>query len=74
MLFHDLDGSLSGQANEGWVLPDSNLHPPEYCTKSVPEFSVNKATPGSVCSSEVYFVRMAWNQATPIVRISYCCT
>ncbi len=68
VLFHDLDGSLSGEVG-GWVLPDSGLHPPQYCTKSVPEFSVNEAVPGTVCTSDVYILRMAWNSAVPLVSI-----
>ena len=66
VLYRDLDGTLTGHAG-GWATPDSNLHPPQHCTKSVPEFSLNPSFPGTVCTSDVYFLRMAWNQATPLV-------
>ena len=48
-------------------MPDSNLHPPKFCTKSIPEFSVNQNVPGTVCSSDIYMLRMAWNAAKPLV-------
>ena len=68
VLFHDLDGSLSGEVG-GWVTPDSGLHPLQHCTKSVPEFSVNNNVPGTVCTADVYLLRMAWNNARPLVSV-----
>ena len=67
-MFLDLDGSLTGLEAGAWVLPDSGLHPHEHCNQSVAEFSVNTNIGGSVCSSEVYFLRMSWNNAQPWVR------
>ena len=68
MLFKDLDGTLTGLSNGGWVLPDSELVPPEFCTKSVPAFSVNSSViNGTVCSSEINLLRLAWNGAEPLV-------
>ena len=69
VLYRDLDGSLTGQSSPAWVLPDSGLLPPQYCTKSVPEFSLNAALGGSRCTDDVYFLRMAWNAAQPHVHI-----
>ena len=59
-----MDGSLTGHVG-GWVTPSSELHPPQYCNRSVMQFSVG--FPGSVCTSEVYFLRLAWNQVQPLV-------
>ena len=66
-MFRDLDGSLTGLEAGAWVLPDSGLHPHQHCIQSVPEFSVNPNFGGSACSSEVYFLRMSWNNAEPEV-------
>ena len=66
-MFRDLDGSLTGLEAGAWVLPDSGLHPHEHCTLSVSEFSVNPNFGGSVCSNEVYFLRISWNNAEPRV-------
>lgn len=72
VLFKDLDGTLTGLNNGGWVLPSSELVPPELCTKSVPAFSVNNSVVnGTVCSSEINFLRMAWNGAEPLVSTAY---
>ena len=69
VLFKDLDGTLTGLDGGGWVTADSELYPPQYCTKSIPEFSVNTAVPGSRCTPDVYFLRMAWNRAEPLVWV-----
>ena len=69
VLYQDLDGTLTGMDGGGWVTPNSGLHPPEYCTKSVPQLSVNPDFPGTMCTPDVYFLRMAWNVAQPLVRI-----
>lgn len=66
VLFRDLDGTLSGNKG-GWVTPNSGLHPPDYCTKSLAEYSVNPNVPGTVCTSDIYLLRMAWNNAQPLV-------
>ena len=71
VLFRDLDGTLTGLADGGWVTPNSGLHPPDHCTPSVPEFSIGGFN-GSMCTSDVYFIRMAWNQATPTVSYYDC--
>ena len=69
VLYRDLDGTLTGQPGGGWVLPNSDLAPPQHCARSVPEFSVNSTVAnGTVCSSDVNFLRMAWNRAQPLVR------
>ncbi len=68
VLYHDLDGTLTGHAG-GWATPNSDLHPPAYCIASVPEFSVNDSYHGTICSSDVYFMRMAWNDSKP--QVSY---
>lgn len=71
VLFRDLDGSLTGLPGGGWVVPDSPLVPDLHCNLSVPEFSGNSSSfNGTVCSSEVHFVRMAWNRAEPMVSPS----
>ena len=71
MLFKDLDGTLTGLSNGGWALPNSELVSPE-CTKSVPAFSVNNSViNGTVCSSEINLLRMAWNRAEPLVSMVY---
>ena len=67
VLFRDLDGSLTGHPEGGWVLPDSALLPPTHCSLSVPEFSGNSQVGGASCTSNVYFLRLAWNQAQPRV-------
>ena len=66
-----MDGSLTGHVG-GWVTPSSELHPPQYCNQLVMPFSVG-SFPGSVCTSEVYFIRLAWNQVRPLVCNSYVC-
>ena len=48
------------------MVPDSSLHPSSSCNLSVPEFSVGSFG-GAVCTSDVYFLRMAWNRAEPLV-------
>jgi len=69
-LYWDIDGSLTGHIG-GWVTPSSELHPPQYCNQSVMPFSVG-SFPGSVCTSDVYFLRLAWNQVQPLVSSNYC--
>lgn len=60
VLYRDVDGTLTGQPGGGWVLPNSDLAPPQHCARSVPEFSVNSTVAnGTVCSSDVNFLRMA---------------
>lgn len=66
VLYYDLDGTLTGSVG-GWATPNSELHPPQHCTKSIPEFSLNPIHPGTVCTRDVHFLRMALNQATPLV-------
>ena len=75
VLFKDLDGTLTGLNNGGWALPNSELVAPEFCTKSVPAFSVNNSViNGTVCNSEINLLRMAWNRAEPLVStIHYNC-
>lgn len=69
VLYRDLDGSLTGLAGGGWVVPDSPLVPDVLCTPSVSEFSGSSLSyNGTVCSNDVRFLRMAWNQAMPLVR------
>ena len=65
VLFKDLDGTLAGVPG-GWVTPTNGLLPPEYCQQR-PEYSVNAAVPGSVCTSDVQLLRFAWNNAEPLV-------
>ena len=73
MLYKDLDGTLTGLSNGGWVLPNSQLVPPEFCTQSIPAFSVNNSViNGTVCSSEINFLRLAWNGAEPLVSAAVC--
>lgn len=57
--------------SDGWVVPDSSLVGPDvHCTRSVPEFSGGSSSfGGTVCSSQIQFLRMAWNQAVPLVRL-----
>ena len=70
MLYKDLDGTLTGLDGGGWVLPNSDLVPPDFCTASVPEFSLNSTVKnGTVCSRHVNFLRMAWNRAEPLVSL-----
>lgn len=75
VLYWDEDGSLSG-VQGGWVVPNSGLHPPQYCNQSVPELSAGTYD-GTLCTSDVYFLRMAWNRAQPLVRVhifNHACT
>ncbi|XP_068236296.1 fibrocystin-L-like [Palaemon carinicauda] len=53
----DADGSLSGVA-ENVVVPTMDILPTDTCQKDVPEFSVNTAAKGSVCSPPMKFMRM----------------
>ena len=53
------------------MTPSSELHPPQYCNQSVIAFS-RGSFPGSVCTSEVYFLRLSWNQVEPLVSSCYC--
>lgn len=66
VLYWDQDGSLSG-VQGGWVVPNSGLHPPQYCDQSVPELSAGDYH-GALCTADVHFLRMAWNQAQPLVQ------
>lgn len=65
VLYRDLDGSLTGIPG-GWVVPNSSLVPDAHCTLSVAAFS--SSFNGTVCNAQVQFLRMAWNQAMPLVR------
>lgn len=38
---------------------------------SVPDFSVNPTVGGATCTSNVYFLRLAWNNAQPLVCNMY---
>lgn len=66
VLYRDLDGSLTGLPGGGWVVPNSPLLPDSLCTPSLPVFSAGTFN-GSVCDGGVHFLRMAWNQAEPLV-------
>ena len=55
------------------MLPHSNLNPTSHCNASVPEFSVNPLVGGSVCNNSVNFLRMAWNEAEPLVLYKNKC-
>ncbi len=69
VLYRDLDGTLTGLPGGGWIVPDSGLVPDDHCTLSVPAFSGNSMSfNGTVCNDEVKFLRMAWNNAMPLVR------
>lgn len=52
-------------------MPTTGLLPTEYCTKDKAEFSVNPSVTGTVCTSDVYLLRMAWNKAEPLVCYKY---
>ena len=65
VLFKDLDGTLAGVPG-GWVTPANGLLPLEYC-RQLPEYSLNAKFPGSVCTANVSLLRLAWNNAEPIV-------
>jgi plastocyanin len=64
VLFKDLDGTLAGVPG-GWVTPSNGLLPPNHCEQR-PEYSLNSAVPGSVCTQDVQPLRLAWNNAQPL--------
>lgn len=68
VLYKDLDGTLAGVPG-GWVTPANGLLPPEYCQQR-PEYSMNAAVPGSVCTSDVQLLRFAWNKAEPSATLT----
>ena len=73
VLYRDLDGSLTGRPGGGWVVPDSALVPSQFCELSVPAFSNRHSNSnGTVCTSQVRFLRMAWNSALPTVQFGVC--
>ena len=58
----DLDGSLTGYPN-GCVVPSNGNLPPQHCTAS-PADSYGPHD-GSVCDSNIKFIRFAFNNAAP---------
>lgn len=70
VLFKDLDGTLAGVPG-GWVTPSNGLLPLEYCQQR-PEYSLNAAVPGSVCTDDAQLLRLAWNRAEPLVSVLSC--
>ena len=60
-VFHDLDGTLAGEA-DGKVVPKSGILPPQ-CSDEKSDFSVG--FPGVNCSSDVEFTRWSFNNPTP---------
>ncbi|XP_043232444.1 fibrocystin-L-like [Amphibalanus amphitrite] len=63
-VFHDTDGSLSGE-EDGVVLPWTDILPADRCTRGLAGFDLNPAVVTAVCDSSVSIHRMAFNQPTP---------
>ena len=61
-VFKDLDGSLSGSANNS-VLPTAEMYNPTQCRNFASVASTSIAT--SVCDQSQTFRRMSWNNAKP---------
>ena len=67
VVYIDIDGTFTGNEPGSIVVPNSNILPHDLCNFSVPEFSVNSAVPGAVCSPQVKMLRLSWNDVNPIV-------
>ena len=61
-VFHDLDGTLTGEV-DGKVVPYAGILPPHNCSGVKPEFSVG--FPGVNCSAVTSFTRWSFNNPAP---------